>query len=260
MGGDHQRQAEAGRPLHDAVAGRRGRAEQRAKADAEGDVGGAGKEAEVGLVGHEVVADQPGDAGPIQHVDQRRRGGDDQAGGGAPSDPLGRRQQSNGGERCHAERHAVQDVHADDFRPGIAPREDPQLQPEGEGDGREEGCALECGPEPGGRRQPLAIAAVQPEPERRAHQEQKDGRRHAADELRKNVDRVIVEIGAGEGIEQVPLQHDQDAQAPEPVQREHPVGRIHPQQWSHCGGPISNRPAGGNLPHRAALPQAKAAA
>jgi len=39
---------------------------------------------------------------------------------------------------------------------------------------------------------------------------------------------MIVEIGAREGIEQVPLQHDQDAQAPEPVQSEHSVRAIHP--------------------------------
>ena len=38
---------------------------------------------------------------------------------------------------------------------------------------------------------------------------------------------MIVEIGPGEGVEQVALQHDQDAQAPEPVEREHPFRACH---------------------------------
>ena len=78
--------------------------------------------------------------------------------------------------------------------------------------------AAECRPDALARGQAFALGAVHEEGQGDAGQEQEDGRGHAAEELRKSVRAAGAQLGFQEGIEDVALQHDDGAEAAQPIE------------------------------------------
>ena len=216
-----------------------------ARTQAEGHVGGPWKEAEGQVVRRHIALDDRGRPGPIQLGDHRGEGRDGHPQHRAEPHPVGRRKHGHQRHHGHRQTHAVQNVHLKQVGPGaVGQAEHPELKAEQERDPEQVSSPAQTGQHARRRRQSLLFAAVHQERQRHSHQEQKCRRWHAAGKLRDRVRAAIAQLRLGEGIEGVPLEHDDGRQPARPVQELEPA-RVGFPFRCHCA---ATPPASADVP------------